>query len=694
MAKINLFFFIFFFIASLLIFSAAASYQAQAAADNHKFRIFLGSYDNARIYGGFAFELKGKWKTYWKNAGDAGLPLKVRAASHDISIHWPAPSRFFYQDGIYSYVYGDQVIIPFSFPNPHPQQDVKLRVAGEYAVCDVVCIPYTFDEQLALPFGARRAAADDDVQRALRQAPIKPAAQDDFGLNIKADRNIVHISFRAASFGKVRDVLVDAGDVSLRAPKLIFDGDEVSALLAYKNFTDASAGAPPQEIIKKIKTILVQTDRGTFQIFGQIFDQVFGAPSPLSSFLFDEALWPFLIILASAFLGGLILNIMPCVLPVISLKLVQMTQPTHRLSMRAQLGWTIFGILLSFILLALLVYGLQQAGEIVGWGFHFQQPVFVLFMMSVLLLFAFAQMDFLQLDFMSKVQSGANFWLDRFQPERPAFHIFYGGAIALLASPCTAPFLGSAVGFALAQSLAVIVAVFFAIACGLAMPWMILWLWPQGRNFLPSSVRWTVFVKNFAAFLLYGSALWLLWVAAGQIGVWAAFGFFVAFHVALLLLAGTRSPLRRYAALGIIFAAIAVPAFVPLTSPERTLRQDGLVWHFFSERDLEAQRRSGKIIFMDISADWCLTCKYNKVNVLLDEEVRAALGGGDIYLMAGDLTNVNEDITRFIRKQGRGGIPFNAIYRRGGREILSEILSKRALLEGLASARAQVRAKN
>ena len=710
MPKINTFFYIFALLMAFLISLGTPRVHAAEwrESDNHRFRVFLGSYDDARLYGAFAFELKGKWKTYWKNVGDAGLPLKVRqfiyeGASHDgaqdVVVHWPAPKRFFYQEGLYSYVYGPQVVIPFSFRNRSGGKDVKIRLVGEYSVCDVLCVPYSFDETLEASFDARRVEADRAIGAALQHVPKNAPDPQALDVNITADRNIVNISFRSISFrpetlGRVRDVLVDGGDTSLRAPKIVSDGDKISALFNYQTFGKKPKGSPFDEVIKKIKTILVQTDRGTFRLLGGV-----DPPPPLAAS--EMMLWPFILILASAFLGGLILNIMPCVLPVISLKLVQMTQPATSLGLRAQLGWTILGLMLSFVLLAAIVYGLQQSGEIVGWGFHFQQPVFVLFMMSVLLFFAFAQMEFLKLGFASSVQGGVDRFLDRFHPDRPVFHIFYGGVIALLATPCTAPFLGSAVGFALTQSFAVIFLVFAAIGLGLALPLLVLLIWPHWGHIMPRAGRWTVYVRNVAAVLLYGSALWLLWVAAGQLGSAWAISFFVMIHAALLILSqaglrygryaafGRYTAFGRYAAFGMILAAIMAPLLLsPTPSIVSLTEDDGLVWHRFNEQALNEHRQSGKIVFVDISADWCLTCKYNKANVLRDGEVRAALGGRDVYLMAGDLTRVDQEITRFIRKEGRAGIPFNGFYGRHRKKILSEILTKKNFLNDLEAIKA------
>ena len=380
------------------------------------------------------------------------------------------------------------------------------------------------------------------------------------------------------------------------------------------------------------------------------------------------ALNSFAAMLVAAFIGGLILNVMPCVLPVLALKLYALNQEPNKQSL-----WLIAGIVLAFNVFALLIYILQQGGNVIGWGFHFQQPIFVLFMMSLLLFFVFMQAGKLQLNL--GLETFSNKMLDRFSSNTALSNLFYGAVIVLLATPCTAPFLGSAVAFALTQGLLTISAIFTSIALGLSLPWIVFMFFPR---FIESAIALirrrdiSKFFYYFVAALLYGSALWLLYVLSSQIGLLAAVGAFVAIHFILFFWQ------KIVLAPAFLALVIALPLILP--EPEIIIKTETLKWHTFNESKIKTQQALGKKVFVDITAAWCITCQYNKANVLLDEEVQQRLSQRDIYLMRGDLTKPNKVITNFIKSHQRIGIPFNALYTKGSVYLFSEILDKKTLL--------------
>lgn len=400
------------------------------------------------------------------------------------------------------------------------------------------------------------------------------------------------------------------------------------------------------------------------------------------------------LVLGGAFIGGLILNVMPCVLPVLALKFYAINRRTDvgGLSAKAQTIWLIAGIIISFNLFALLIYVLQQAGAVIGWGFHFQQPIFVLTMMALLLFFVFLQLGWLNLVEIGKTGQGfANWVLDRWQNNNRLASLFYGGLIVLLATPCTAPFLGSAVAFALTQNLATIAAIFTSIGFGLAVPWILFLILPAHSTKIFASFDYknlTKIVFYIMTALLYGSALWMLFVLAGQLGVMVAGGLFIAIHFVLFFWQAASqfrwqlNFLAPLMILAIIISPLILPRFAE-TNPSISIFKTKLNWHPLEPKEIAAQTAKGKIVFIDITADWCLTCQFNKTNTLFDKEIQTRLAQKDIYLMRGDLTKPHKEITRFLKSQNRIGIPFNAIYRQNQRIILSEILDKKVLLNGL-----------
>jgi suppressor for copper-sensitivity B len=295
----------------------------------------------------------------------------------------------------------------------------------------------------------------------------------------------------------------------------------------------------------------------------------------------------------------------------------------------------------------------------------------------VLLFFAFGQLGKLEINL--GLESFADRLLNKLSTGERLTNLSYGALIVLLATPCTAPFLGSAVGFALTQNLATIFIIFTAIACGLATPWVLFMLSPRGASRVIAGVRNKNLSRVFyslVTLLLYGSALWLLWVLAYQIGALPAISIFILMH--LIFSFWQKIFLAPVFLIALILSLLALPSV-----PEPLMLDANLNWQRLNAEAIKQQNGLGKKVFIDITAKWCITCKYNKINVLSDPEVQQRLRQKDIYLMRGDLTQPNEKITRFIQKHHRIGIPFNALYTRGDFYIFSEILDKKTLLAKL-----------
>ena len=410
----------------------------------------------------------------------------------------------------------------------------------------------------------------------------------------------------------------------------------------------------------------------------------------------DSLIWQDsgIFILGSAFLGGAILNIMPCVLPILGLKLASMRQ-SSQISAHRQIGFLILGICGSFLLLGMLAFILRFIGVQFGWGFHFQQPIFVAFMMGLLLCLAWLQISGRANLLFAPAQNHASAILARFSPESPLFSLAFGALISLLASPCSAPFLGLAVAFALTQSLFMILLIFMIIALGLASPWIFLWLvlWrlPNKIEFWQKhfqSKAISAFIPIIAAWLLYGSSWWLFMVLSQQIGLGFAFSLFAIAHCALWIL--SRPKILPIGVWAMFLLAGFIPFYLysdqkylthyiaPYISPAPVLE-----WHPFNETLLAQRVSKGQAVFVHITADWCLTCQYNEKHILSDREVQNHLAQKQIYLMRGDLTNPDPIITAFLYRQNRIGIPFDALYTQDKDFIFSEILDKQSMLTHL-----------
>ena len=647
--------------------------------DQLNFSIAFGSIKDNQGYGYFDFDLQEGWKTYWRNPGDAGLPLNVNdktinGESNKLSqfeILWPTPHLFTDGNDLTSYGYSHHTRIPFFYQINTEDEQFTIHLAGEYAVCKVLCIFREFDEKITLEAKHVDQETDKVITLLLRRLPKKISA-DDFTLHIE-DRAIV-LDTQAYPLENIKEAFVEAGqdfrfsqpiiDNQIRIP---FTKSVDSASLNNRDmrftlvFHDASA-------IEFTKTLKAPVNTSTLNLF---------------------------YMLLLAFIGGLILNIMPCVLPVVSLKLGQISHTQTKLSSKMQLSYTVLGILLSFMLLAGLVAALKAFGALVGWGFHFQQPVFVLVMMLVLIVFTFSQLGWFHLRFKSasKVDSVFN----KLSVDSPLYHIFYGLVIALLATPCTAPFLGSAVGFALSQSAPIILLIFLFIALGLAFPYILLITLPLSpKALLPKPGNWLNYVKYIAAFLLYGSALWLLFVLAAQIGTLTALILFALIHLCVFLAMRTQSMILWFLLSALVLAPLylnKLPYYnigetITDKSGNKSEDQVKLIWNQFNEASIAQQIAQNKIVFIDITAEWCLTCKFNKLFTLSDKEVMQALSKANVYLMRGDMTRPDPELLNFIKKHERAGVPFNAVVKsteaKGTKFIvLSEILDKTDLIQKL-----------
>jgi suppressor for copper-sensitivity B len=407
--------------------------------------------------------------------------------------------------------------------------------------------------------------------------------------------------------------------------------------------------------------------------------------SPAASALASPPARSLAAILLLALLGGFILNGMPCVLPILSLKLFGLVQASGKSTRSIRIGAlaTTAGILVSFWALAGAAVLARQAGAAIGWGVQFQQPGFVAFLAIVVLLFALNLWGLFEIVLPAKLATlgdatGAGDSLGN--------HFASGLFATLMATPCSAPFLGTALSFALGQSGGTILLVLTAVGVGLALPYLMLVVAPAAAKWLPRPGAWMDTLRGVMGFLLAGALVWLIFVLAGQIDSVSL----ALFELGLLVLAfflwlrhRAESARRRTGlwwllatttALALIyFAARATPAAHAATG---SAEAGAIAWVPFDRAEAERLAGSGRLVLLDITADWCVTCKVNERIVLNSSEVRAALSAHDVVPMKADWTNRDDGIARFLAEHGRYGIPFYMLYRPGqAPHVFGELLS-------------------
>ena len=393
----------------------------------------------------------------------------------------------------------------------------------------------------------------------------------------------------------------------------------------------------------------------------------------------DLAGLPYMLLLA--FLGGAILNLMPCVFPILSLKVLSFTQSSDH--DRHLHSWVYTaGVVASFVAVAALLITLQQAGRAVGWGFQLQSPGFVIALAYLFLAMGLSLSGMIQLGG-SLMNTGGGLAA---RPG-PAGSFFTGVLAVVVASPCTAPFMGTALGFAVTQPAAVGLSVFAALGLGMAAPLLLFSYSGAARRLMPKPGPWMETLKQFLAFPLYGAAIWLLWVAGRQTGVNSmaaalSGGLLLALGLWLWQLGGWR----RGLALVSVIAALGLGGWRGLDQDAGTgqaLADGRVAW---SAQRLAELRRNGTPVFVDVTADWCITCLANETAVLFTDEMEEAFRRHGVVYMVADWTIYDADIARFIADHGRTGIPLYLMYPADPSRaplLLPQILTRGVVLEAL-----------
>ena len=400
-------------------------------------------------------------------------------------------------------------------------------------------------------------------------------------------------------------------------------------------------------------------------------------------------------IIGLALIGGLILNLMPCVLPVLSIKLLSVVSHGGKDPKHVRLGFlaTTAGIILSFLALASLAVGVKAAGFAVGWGIQFQQPLFIIAIVVILTLFAANMWGLFEINLPGRVSDVA---VQASGGTSLKGNFFQGAFATILATPCTAPFLGTSIGFALSRGASEIYAVFFALGIGMAAPFILVALFPVLATKLPRPGPWMDWLKKFLSLALVATAVWLLSVMGFQVSATAAYivGGLMAVIAALFVLRRYVSPAMMRAVPAAIVIIIAGAFATPATLSALNLNgsdEPGEIasdWHPFDQAAIPQLVAAGNVVFVDVTAEWCITCQVNKKRVLQVGDVAEVLNNSKVITMRADWTKPNTQIANYLASFNRFGIPFNVIYGPNSPSgvVLPELLSNSAVFAGLEQA--------
>lgn len=620
------------------------------------------------------------WHTYWDNPGDAGLGTRLRWTLPDgVSagpIMWPAPKAYLEGD-LQTYGYGEaHTLLTRVSIAPETPDSALISLKARWLVCKDICIPESADHQISVA-EIRAGGMQDLLAEALQALPETLQSRGHFDLRDGRVYTLIPLPADALAgasnpqwFPAQAKFIAHAGDVQ-------WQRGNAGIVVSNPQHSDFRQ---PEHAVRGVLTVDLQGQRHAIELTltpGDVpTDLADWSAAPQSP---STPLWT---ILLMAFAGGLILNLMPCVFPVLTLKAMNLARAESLADKRMEsIAYTV-GVVLSFLVIAAALLALRAGGAALGWGFQLQNPVVVSLLAALMVILGLALLGWSQLG-MSWMGAGQS--LTQQSGLRGAF--FTGVLAVVVASPCTAPFMGGALGYAVLQPAPVALGIFAALGLGLAAPFALLPWVPALAHRLPKPGPWMETLKHWMAIPLLLTAAWLYWVLwrqAGSPGL--ALGLLGAITLAYGLRqkpGESRTAGKRIAIIGGLMLAAA-----PLWTPPPEAREISGNWQSWSaQRVLEAQSQ-GRMVFVDFTADWCLSCLANERTVLASNEVQTLFKQHDTLLLKADWTQYDPAITAALAEFGRNGVPLYLVYppSGGAAEVLPQLLTRGVVRSALQRA--------
>lgn len=568
-------------------------------------------------------KLENGWKTYWRSPGEGGVAPAIawQGEMPVVDWFWPTPDRFDVA-GMTTQGYHQQVTFPLAVRGHTPD-----RIAGvlTLSTCSNVCL--LTDYPFSFTASQQDAGFAHDYAQAMGRVPLAQGLTQTLIAGAR-DGELVIEAQRRGGWTAPELFLDSVEDTDFAKPLIRVAGDRLHATVPVHD--SWGEGAPN---LRGKSLTLVLADNGVAQE-----SQLIVGDAPVT----ESARLPLWQVVLMALMGGVILNLMPCVLPVLGMKLgsILLVEEKNRHQIRRQFLASVGGILISFMALALLMTVLRLSNQALGWGIQFQNPWFIGAMVLVMLTFSASLFGLFEF----RLPSSMTTRLATYGGNGLAGHFWQGAFATLLATPCSAPFLGTAVAVALTASLPVLWGLFFALGIGMSLPWLLVALRPGLALRLPRPGRWMNGLRRLLGLMMLGSALWLATLLLPHLG------------------------------------------FTSQSAAKESVR-----WQPLSEQAITDALAQNKRVFIDVTADWCITCKVNKYNVLNTDAVQAALQQPDVVALRGDWTLPSDDITAFLKSRGQVAVPYNQIYGPGlpKGQALPTLLTRDGLLETLAKAKGE-----
>lgn len=601
-------------------------------------------------------ELSGDWKTYWRSPGEGGIPpswdWSESSNIESVEWHWPIP-KYYEQLGVMTLGYKKHVSFPVTLTLKDPNLPALFRANLTFPSCTTICVLH--DYAIELPIDGQSLALDEQAMFLFNQ-----------GMS-RSPKSAYHVSNEQLFWDKANQQLVVQldNDQAWDKPQVLIDGESViddffaqpAVHITDNTLTavfDVSNWLGEVDLTERIVNVTVADTSFAEELSARVGAQ------PI---VYENTIQGFWVIVGFALIGGLILNIMPCVLPVLGMKLNSIVQNQGASNKHIRLSFiaSASGVITSFAILATGMTLLKLGGNAVGWGIQFQSVWFIALMLTITLLFSLNLLGLFEV----RLPSRMNTWMAT-QGDNSHFGHFVQGMFAtLLATPCSAPFLGTAVAYALGASYIELWAIFLALGLGMSFPWLLFALFPSLTKLLPKPGNWMNHVKLLFGLMMFMTSLWLASLLKPFIGLFPTIVLCTTIFIAVLIWVGIklgRKVMVPLIAITTILSGVGLIAGSVTAEHWRTPIVDDLAWQPLDAKQIPTLVAQGKTVFVDVTADWCITCKANKVGVILQDPVYPHLQQPNIVLMKGDWTTPSESVTGYLQSNGRYGVPFNIVY--------------------------------
>ncbi len=647
---------------TLILFSATA--QAQTPERHVQLRLMperTAVKGGETILIGIEQAIVPDWHTYWANPGDSGESMRITWDLPDgfrVSVlRWPLPERIKIGP-LVSFGFKDRVlpVQKLTLPETLPDGPLVLTAKTETLVCDEICIPE--NDTLTLTLNDGNVTDNRSVlSEAMAEIPEESATITD--ASYREENGKFELTLNVPPPGKVVDAFpYDWG-------LMVNEGRPELALKDNHLVVRHPRGERPLSDVEAVRVLLIYTDSAGNRkgIDVEAKPDLLPAAQKKTTETTPLTLYAALLL---AFLGGMVLNLMPCVFPVLSMKALSLMKMSAKGDAHARLYGLTYtaGILVCFTLVAGTLIALQASGSQIGWGFQLQNPLVVLLLSWLLFTVG--------LNFSGMFEIGGSFTnvgANLAGREGLKGSFFTGMLAAIVATPCTAPFMGAAIGYALVQPPASALAVFLALGFGLAFPYLLICFLPPVRRLLPKPGHWMQTLREFLAFPMYASAAWLSWVyamQAGPNGILSALSGMIL--LAMIFWLAARMPERGAGrALSVLLAVLLISGLGALSwTAVRAHASVAVVEtgeaEAFTPQRFDKLLRGDKPVFVNMTAAWCITCKINERTALSSHEVKMLFQDQGIHYLKGDWTSRNADITAFLARYGRNGVPLYIYY--------------------------------